>query len=97
MSTRAPGQRPAWCNADPEEGWSPDGARIFHTWAREFGPRSAPWGVDLIDEDVTTLDGIQTSGVGIRVYDPERTLTLDEAEQFALAIIEAVKAAQNAH
>lgn len=93
---RAPGQRPLWCKTDPEEAWSPDGARIFNTWAREFGPRSAPWGVDLIDEDVTTLDGIETTGTCVRVYDPERPLTLEEAEQFALAIIDAVKTAQNA-
>ena len=98
MSTRTPGQRPAWCpHQQPEQAHTPDGARMFTTWVRECSPRTVPWGVDLVDEDIYTGDGVQTTGTRVQVYDPERPLTLDEAEQFALHLIDAVKTAQQAH
>ncbi|MCT2076303.1 hypothetical protein [Dietzia cinnamea] len=94
--TRTPGQRPSWClDAEPEDHSSArDGQTMFSTWSRYFGPRTAAWGVALLAEDVTTADGIDAGPTVVRVYDPERELTLDEAEQFALAIIDAVKTAR---
>lgn len=98
MSTtsRAPGQRPHWClDTEPEDHSSaPDGQTMFSTWSRYFGPRTAAWGVALLAEDTYTAEGVIAGPTEVRTYDPERSLTVDEAEQFALAIIDAVKTAQ---
>lgn len=97
-SERTPGQRPAWClDTEPEDHSSArDGQTMFATWSRYFTPSGVPWGVGLFAEDVTTADGIIAGPTRVKVFDPERELTLDEAEQFALEIIDAVKTAQNA-
>lgn len=98
MSVRTPGTQPAWClDTEPEDhSTSRDGQTMFATWSRYFTPRGVPWGVALITEDTTSADGIEAGPTHVQVFDPERPLTLDEAEQFALEIIEAVKTAQNA-
>ncbi|MCT2029515.1 hypothetical protein M3D00_05000 [Dietzia cinnamea] len=95
-SERAPGQRPAWCLDDAPEDHSSarDGQTMFSTWSRYFTPAGAPWGVALIAEDTTTADGIMAGPTRVQVFDPERPLTLEEAEAYALEVIEAVKAAQ---
>lgn len=97
MRDRAPGQRPAWClDTEPEDHSSArDGETMFSTWSRYFGARELPWGVALIAEDTFTADGVEAGPTEVHIYDPERALTLDEAERFALDIIDAVKTAQN--
>lgn len=95
-NTRSPGQRPAWCLTDEAEDTGVDrktGAQI-HTWVRSFSRPGTSWGVDLLAEDVTTLDGTTAYPARVRIYDPERALGPGEAEEFALAIIDAVKAAR---
>ena len=99
MSTpvdRTPGQRPAWCLDDqPEEPMieTATGAEIV-TWSRYFGPKGVPWSVGIFAEDRLSLDGLDAGPTFIRVFDPECDLTPEEAERFALAIIDAVKTAQ---
>ena len=96
---RIPGQRPAWCHAaEPEEPQTEvgTGAHIV-TWARYFAPQGVPWEVGLFAEDRLTADGFGAGPTRVQVFDPERDLTPDEAEQFALAIIDAAKTAQNDH
>lgn len=93
---RAPGQRPAWCQAsEPEEPMiaTATGAQIV-TWARYFAPKGVTWDVGVFAEDRLSLDGLDAGPTFIRVFDPECDLTPDEAERFALAIIDAVKTAQ---
>ncbi|MEH6380385.1 hypothetical protein CEY15_02360 [Dietzia natronolimnaea] len=69
------------------------GAQIV-TWARYFAPKGVTWDVGLFAEDRLSLDGLDAGPTFIRVFDPECDLTPAEAEQFALAIIDAVKTAQ---
>lgn len=93
---RAPGQRPDWCQApEPEEPMTEvaTGAQIV-TWGRYFAPKGVTWDVGLFAEDRLSLDGLDAGPTFIRVFDPECDLTPDEAERFALAIIDAVKVAQ---
>lgn len=94
--TRTPGQRPSWCLAsEPEEPMidNTTGAEVV-AWSRYFGPKGVPWSVGIFAEDRLSLDGLDAGPTFIRVFDPECDLTPDEAEQFALAIIDAVKTAQ---
>lgn len=95
--TRTPGQRPDWCLDDqPEEPMTETatGAEVV-TWSRYFAPKGASWDVGIFAEDRLSLDGLDAGPTFIRVFDPECDLTPDEAEQFALAIVDAVKAAQS--
>ncbi|MFS4490540.1 hypothetical protein [Dietzia kunjamensis] len=69
------------------------GAQIV-TWARYFAPKGVTWDVGVFAEDRLSLDGLDAGPTFIRVFDPECDLTPDEAERFALAIIDAVKTAQ---
>lgn len=91
--TRAYGQRPTWCrDTTPEEPMidTRTGADVV-TWARYFGPRGSAWDVGLFSEDHLSGDGLTTTPTVIRVFDPECDLTADEAEAFALAILDAVR------
>lgn len=92
-STRTPGQRPDWClDLTPEEDHAvtKDG-RLITTWTRYFMPPGVPWGIYLLAEDWTNAEGYGADDTVIRICDPERPLTFDEAEQFAQDILEAVK------
>lgn len=94
---RSPGEKPAWCLETEAEDTGVDrktGAQ-FHTWVRSFSRPGKSWGVDLLAEDVTTLDGTTAYPTTVRVYDPERALSPVEAEEFALAIIDAIKTARD--
>lgn len=57
-------------------------------------PKGVTWEVGLFAEDRLSLDGFDAGPTVVRVFDPECGLTTDEAERFALAIIDAVKTAQ---
>ena len=94
---RTPGQRPFWCldeqPVDPPMTCTRTGADIVE-WCRYFARKGVTWEVGFFAEDRLSLDGLDAGPTVVRVFDPEQDLTPDEAEAFALAIIDAVKTAQ---
>ena len=93
-NSRSPGQRPHWCrNSAPEDTGTNNatGAAVF-SWSRSFG---GTIGAELSAEDHLTPEGGQAFSPRIYAYGRERGgMSLGEAEQLALAIIDAVKAAR---
>lgn len=92
---RSPGERPAWCQQHRPEDTGTDnttGTAVF-AWSRNFGTTAV--GVDLIAEDHLTADGSAAGETLVYPYPTERGgMALNQAEQFALLVIEAVKVAR---
>ena len=91
-ATRSPGERPDWClNTNPEDSGTDNrsGAAVF-SWCRSFGTQSL--GVELVAEDHLTENGGTAGNARVHAYSPEgRAMSLTEAEQLALLLIDAVK------
>ena len=95
-SHRTPGERPEWClHTSPEDSGTDNrsGAAVF-SWCRSFGTQSL--GVELVAEDHLTEDGSTAGDTRVHAYSPEeRAMSLTEAEQLALLLIDAVKIARD--
>ena len=93
---RSPGERPEWClNTSPEDSGTDtrSGAAVF-SWCRSFGTQSL--GVELVSEDHVTVDGGTAGNARVHAYSSEeRAMSLAEAEQLALLLIDAVKIARD--